>query len=72
MLSRSRYRTGSDSSSVSTMTSERLASRPTTSIAAAFGTSSASSTDSTAASGAPPANVAIAHSPRLSSGNNSS
>ena len=35
-------------SSSSTMTSERLASRPTTSIAAAAGTSSASSTNSTA------------------------
>ena len=39
--------------SSSTMTSERLASRPTTSIAAEAGTSSASRTDSTAASGAP-------------------
>ena len=36
------------------------------------GTSSASRTDSTAASGAPPANVASAHRPRWSSGNSSS
>ncbi len=36
------------------------------------GTSSASSTDSTAGSGAPPANVASAHRPRWSSGNSSS
>ena len=58
--------------SSSTMTSERLASRPTTSIAADAGTSSASRTNSTAGSGAPPANVASAHRPRLSSGNSSS
>ena len=59
-------------SSSSTITSERLASRPTTSIAAAAGTSSASRTDSTAGRGAPPAKVASAHRPRWSSGNNRS
>ena len=59
-------------SSSSTITSERLASRPTTSIAAAAGTSSASRTDSTAGRGAPPAKVASAHRPRWSSGKRSS
>ena len=59
-------------SSSSTMTRERLASLPTTSIAADAGTPIASRTNSTAGSGAPPANVARAHRPRLSSGNNSS
>ena len=63
MLSSSRYRAAA-APSWSTMTSERLASRPTTSIAADAGTSSASRTNSTAGSGAPPANVASAHSPR--------
>ena len=42
------------------------------SIAAPAGTSSASSTDSTAGNGAPPANVASAHRPRWSSGKSSS
>ena len=84
MLSSSRYRlectscwparvvTDGDAPSSSTITSERLASRPTTSIAAAAGTSSASRTNSTAGRGAPPAKVASAHRPRWSSGNNRS
>ena len=53
----------------STITSERLARRPTTSMAAGAGTSSASSTNSTADRRAPPAKVARAHRPRWSSGN---
>ena len=72
MLSSSRYRRPSEESSSSTITSERAARRPTTSIAAAAGTSSAARTDSTAGSGAPPANVASAHRPRWSSGNSRS